>query len=1113
MVETVDAIIVDLIARDQGYIKTLNEATAAHQRAYKSGMELQKLGTSPLPQYAGGLGKMAAAAADAHEKAAARIKRSRKDQSDTVQAADRADADAAKKATAERVAAEKSAAKATADALKAEQNARDAAANASAKAAAAAQRDAEKKAAAAKAAADAVVAAAEREAAAQARIAAMVERSAASSGVKPGTGALLGATVPREATGQANAPSFEAAGAGAGTAEQLAAETEINHALANRFDLVQRAQAAEGEVRRTLQDEAALILRAETYRRAGLSDTEAAIRAETELAAIEKLRAERAEKASRAPQSKGKGLKQFAEGATLGYAPALATAAGIAAAGAVFEGASLISSSVEYGRQLQETAKQIGLTTEELQVYQIAAKQAGVSNSQLATSFGQFQDGLGKAKTGSKDFIKDFAALGINTKDLKTFTDAGSALPTIIDRLSAIQDPAKRAAVGYKLFGDAYRQLDPILSGGNQKIADLTKQLQAAGAILSDGQIDKLADASKILGDLSDKLKVDVAGVVADNAKSIEDLATSLSKLTIEVIKFINAHPEAAFAIIGGLMGGSVGGLPGVAIGTVAGYAAGAHVAGTAADTNMDPTFRRQQLANAQAELAARQQVAAGKTPAGGTSILGGIITLRHSPTENSGATIASAQAEVDRQTALLTQAAAEPKPVPKRTVVGGSVNNRLLGQINAPQGEEEKLRKEALERTKRYNDQMARLQDQLLDTEMQQTVGSDAQLKLKQQQIKTDHDRTEADIKSALGEKKLNDADAANLIKKNDELAVQRNAVLALQKRVDLYNRINDIAQQDMQAQEGILQSQASLAQTAAERRKLSLQALDLQQKAEEKADRDTINSPDPNVSDTDRAKAQDRLNNSAATYAQKRTETEYGTRGPLKEYLDSLPATANQLDEALQQASADGLKSLNDGLATTIGNFLHLHGIAGQFLEDLIKIALQREALALFGGGTGGSLFSSIGSLLGIGSATDSLTSGPFAGTKFGASAIPGLAGGGSFTIGGNGGIDNNMLSINGQPVARVNQGEQLNIVPANQQVRGGGSGGVIHLTQNISVDGRNSVTPADFAAQIVAVANDHANKVASAAAQIGAAGGADFARRTAVLGGRPTLPRGLG
>jgi hypothetical protein len=53
--------------------------------------------------------------------------------------------------------------------------------------------------------------------------------------------------------------------------------------------------------------------------------------------------------------------------------------------------------------------------------------------------------------------------------------------------------------------------------------------------------------------------------------------------------------------------------------------------------------------------------------------------------------------------------------------------------------------------------------------------------------------------------------------------------------------------------------------------------------------------------------------------------------------------------------------------------------------------------------------------------------------------ATSVPGLDNGGSILVGGTGGVDNNLLSINGQPTARVSKGETVTVSP-NKKSKGG-------------------------------------------------------------------------
>lgn len=58
----------------------------------------------------------------------------------------------------------------------------------------------------------------------------------------------------------------------------------------------------------------------------------------------------------------------------------------------------------------------------------------------------------------------------------------------------------------------------------------------------------------------------------------------------------------------------------------------------------------------------------------------------------------------------------------------------------------------------------------------------------------------------------------------------------------------------------------------------------------------------------------------------------------------------------------------------------------------------------------------------------------------------STPGLATGGSMILGGRSGIDRNLLSLNGAPLARVSAGERMTISPANDRAAGAGGGIVV-------------------------------------------------------------------
>jgi hypothetical protein len=129
---------------------------------------------------------------------------------------------------------------------------------------------------------------------------------------------------------------------------------------------------------------------------------------------------------------------------------------------------------------------------------------------------------------------------------------------------------------------------------------------------------------------------------------------------------------------------------------------------------------------------------------------------------------------------------------------------------------------------------------------------------------------------------------------------------------------------------------------------------------------------------------------------------------------------------------AALQGTKSLKDAFTS----------MTDGIIADLLRIAIQQQivrplANSLFGttgedGATTGGLFSKIfGGAKGIVEGDDVVAK---VLGKTGFPRLPGMATGGSMMVGGNAGIDRNVLSINGKPRALVSASERIDVSPAN-------------------------------------------------------------------------------
>lgn len=133
----------------------------------------------------------------------------------------------------------------------------------------------------------------------------------------------------------------------------------------------------------------------------------------------------------------------------------------------------------------------------------------------------------------------------------------------------------------------------------------------------------------------------------------------------------------------------------------------------------------------------------------------------------------------------------------------------------------------------------------------------------------------------------------------------------------------------------------------------------------------------------------------------------------------------------------------------------------VADRFKQQMLAIVAQIVAklvIAQFDGQPGGG---NIGQIIG---------------SVLGAS---GFANGGAMRIGGRGGTDQNVLSLNGRPLARVSRGETLNVVPARAKSAGGPM-----VVSSPQFDLRGAVVTAELYADMERISRQSAAQAGTAA-----------------------------
>jgi hypothetical protein len=713
---------------------------------------------------------------------------------------------------------------------------------------------------------------------------------------------------------------------------------------------------------------------------------------------------------------------------------------------------------LDYAGHLGELADTLGLTTKDLQEFSYAAGQVGISQEDLEAGIQKLTISMGKAQVGSQAQIKAFNAIGISIDQLKG-KNAGDVFRMIAEKLQTVSDRSQRAAIEVALFGKAGAKLDNLLSGSQGRLDDLSKAAEKLGIVLSDSQIQKADATADKIAALQTVLKARIAGEVADNANAILNLATAISQLTASVVRFLSSNPGRALAIMGALAGGRVAGLPGAAIGAVAGAAYGDTLSPdfNPMDKPSIPLLRH----NLEKENNSLKQMIAARSR--GESV--------------DAAAQRAQNAKVLRLAHRLNTALGRGTDVAQPALASVDLGQFLAPSPSKPKADhsaEDLQRKQldALRKSYDFSRDELSAQKDILEARKDLSTNLGDQTDLQMQIFDKDREIYKAELdyqvqqnKISKGQEGITQAQADKRLALYDQAAGLKREKVLQDEDIAKRQAAADLTQHDFELKQEMLQKQAALATTQSERRQIELELLELAYKEKRQAlDRIIAESKDAN----EIAKARQDLGALNANHALDRKSVMDQTAGPLEAWKKSVPQTAAEINEALQLIEVEGLSGISDAIAGIVSGSESMgeafRQLATQMVADItriiVKMLILKAIQAATGGGgiPGGMDFGGAVGGLGGAPAFGELSSGALSGAmdfsgSVGAFAgvIPAFATGGGFNVTGKMGVDQNMLALNGIPIARVSHGERLSIGNDNQ--RADGSPVHIHMSGPMS------------------------------------------------------------
>lgn len=245
----------------------------------------------------------------------------------------------------------------------------------------------------------------------------------------------------------------------------------------------------------------------------------------------------------------------------------------------------------EYADNILTLSIQTGIATDKLQAYQYMANLTDTSVETITGSMKKLTANMFSAQSGSGAAAEAFKEFGVSVTDADgNLRNADDVFGELIDKLGEYEEGTERDAMAMKIFGKSAQDLNPLIAAGSEKIAELTKEAQTMGAVMSGEELEslgKVQDAFDRLSVVGDSLKnrlglvlgefilpeleqfVSLAQGVAAGTTSFEEFGTKVGEILESLVdKMAEGLPKVldfAVEVITSLVSGLMKALPKVA--------------------------------------------------------------------------------------------------------------------------------------------------------------------------------------------------------------------------------------------------------------------------------------------------------------------------------------------------------------------------------------------------------------------------------------------------------------------------------------------------------------------------------------------------------------------
>ena len=210
------------------------------------------------------------------------------------------------------------------------------------------------------------------------------------------------------------------------------------------------------------------------------------------------------------------------------------TAAGFSAiVGALY---AMTASAGAAADDINTLSKQYGLSTEEIQKFKYATDLIDVSLETYVASIARNIRSMTAYQNGTEATVQAYNSLGVAVTDSNgKLRDSQTVYNEVISALGKVKDETERDSIAMTILGRNAQQLNPLILGGADALAELGEQAENLGLILPQESLDNL----NAFNDKVDTLKANMNGLQMVVGESFANSFDSFFEAGDDFLEFV----------------------------------------------------------------------------------------------------------------------------------------------------------------------------------------------------------------------------------------------------------------------------------------------------------------------------------------------------------------------------------------------------------------------------------------------------------------------------------------------------------------------------------------------------------------------------------------------